>query len=358
MYKLDEFDTSTGQICIMSCISDIFNFYGLNVNESIVFCLAEAGLFYYKPIDLESVLSEHKEMTLFDLVMGGMKYNIPLMIKNIIQHFEFTIETSSNTEERVVQEFIEKHIQNGQPVLSLLSREFLGYLMPKYKNRISHSINIIGYDWKNNQVYASDSYIPTSPTTAYNGALSFNEYLQCLQTSEDIFMQDFGFRNIAFEKHLSCTFDDLSYDAALSSLKHMAAEFFDSNLLQGNIYTGMKAYQQFYEDYDKWTKIDNKVVFSQVMRYVHSRLTNFGGPVVTYSLFHEYIRNLLIKKQDLSLCKMCSICNDLEKKWFVIANLFGKASFYANDNTMKSLRERVRTVITDMNQMYHMILDI
>lgn len=357
MYKIQNYKTSAGQICLMSCISDVFNQYGLEVNESIIFALSEASQFYYKHFNIEEALHNNATIKLFDLVMGGIQFDIPWMVNNVLGYFDMTLDIDSGLEIAETKEFIAKHIYANQPVLALLSRKHLEYMDKSFKDDITHSINIVGYNQENNDLYISDTYIPTNPVTTYEGILTLEEYYKCLLSSKDIFKKQFTFRNIVFIKHSALPFTALSTELIFKPVKNLALRFFKENT-EGEILIGMKAYKQFFEDYEEWMLIEDSSIVLNLMRYVHHRLTNFGGPVISNRLLAEYMGYLHEKESKPEFLKLKTAFQDLSKNWFIAANLFGKTSYFITEKAKINLHQRLADMLQAEEAVYHMIMEL
>lgn len=342
---INNYKVSSGQICIMSCIRDIFRLYGNELTEAMIFAFAEASLFYYKHLNIEEDSFSDKITRVFDFTMGGMKYNIPEMLQNIADYLntEIDIEVSREVGQNI--RFIEKHINGERPVLSFLSRKNLDYMEKKFRDDITHSINIIGYDWSDNSLYIADSYIPTSPVTTYVGKLQFEQYYKSIIDSQDIFRQKFEFRSIAFVQSDMSNINFLCTEMLLTPLRNMGNQFFEKNVLQNGVLSGKQAYSQFVSDCKQWMNEFETLNISKIFRLIHNRLTNYGGVVVTNHLLSQYTQQVLRYNQNKDLEQLRVMLEECEKKWFIIANLFGKYSFQVNCESMENLYTRIKEVV-------------
>lgn len=356
MIKLRDFPVSTGRICLMSCISDIFNFYRLSVNESVVFTVSEASLFYYRHYDIHHEFAKNEPVKLFSLKMGGMRYDIPLMIDNILDYFDMDISKQSGYEMVEVKEFIKKHIDLKLPVLSLLSRRHLEYMDKSFRDNITHSTNLTGYDWDNNVLYVNDTFIPTVPVKYYCGYLSFDNYYDSLTCSKDIFNKDFTFRNLVFVPQNSRPFTDYPITYKLEPLKRVANNFLSAESLDKDIKTGLKAYNEFLEDYKSWMKESATPEMLNLMKIIHHRLTNFGGPMITNQLLAEYIECLINTDNNLKYQLLKNKFIDLSKKWFIIANIFCKASLGKMEEVKLNLYNRLVDIVSEEESIYTEIM--
>lgn len=358
MYKIQNYKTSIGNICIMSCLADIFNYYNLDVTESIIFTLSEASLFYYKHFNLDDALRNNVPLTLFELKIGGMQYDLPLMIQNAIQYFDIRAESVSSLDMAEIKEFITRHVDQQHPVLSLLSRKHLSYMNKRYRDDITHSINILGYCWEKNELMVSDTYIPTTPVISYEGPLSVRDYYNSLFSSKDIFNKNFSFRNISFIDQKALPFTTLSLTTAIKPLKNTARNFLNGECLEGGILTGLNGYKQFVADFEEWMQADITPLVFDVMRIIHHRLTNFGGPVITNKLLANYMDYLFTKWHNSDYQRLNSMFWDLSRNWFIIANLFGKASFHMTKESKVNLYQRLVNIITLEEAVYNMIIEL
>lgn len=355
MIRIPNVKTNPAHICLTGCISDLFIQFGLEVNESIIFALAEASLFYYKHFDLNAERFRDGKMELFDLSMGGMRYDIPLMINNIIQYFDMKIDKKASFERAESKTFIEKYIADQLPVLAFVSRKHLGYMNTEFQNAVTHCINIVGYDWKIDQLYVSDPYIPTYPVTTYEGPLAFDEYYRSVIASRDMFKNELEFRNLAFILQEPLSGKQLSIETLVGVLKKTAAGFFSEACSSRGESTGLKGLKKFLEDVEEWLTLDHTKMQSDLFRFVHQRLSNFGGPMVTNRLLADLMAYLSDREPESTFTELYWCFTELSKSWSVIANLFGKYSFSGTFKDKGILLQRLTDVIHMEEHVYDTI---
>lgn len=342
MARLEKFEVSIGNICVMSCISDILNYYNLSLSESDVFSFTEAQLFYYKPISVEELESFHGEVPLLSVTMGGMKYDIKDMLSCIENTFQIKTEFQYGYDKEEIKDFIVDNIDNRIPVMSLLSRYHLDYIDDKIRDNITHSINITGYDWKKNILYIGDTYLPTIPVKNYIGAVSFESYYNSLIMSKDIFNKQFLYRNIAIDGKNAVNFENLTWKQKIKPLKSIAEHYYKSEQLEGGVLTGQKAYEAFFCSVEEWMQSDSK---EELFRIVHHRLTNYGGLVLTYSLLLDYVRRLSNGRMNERMKDIQNQFLMLIKEWKIIANMFLKVSVASYEDIKKNMLGRIANKI-------------
>lgn len=352
MNQILNFKTTPGHLCLTGCISDLFNYFGFEGNEGIIFALAEASQFYYKSFDLHVEKPAYGKV---DLVIGGARYDISLMIDNIIKYFPIKIEKEMSFEREETKAFIERYIANQLPVLAFVSREHLGYMNSAFRNPDSHFINIVGCDWAENQLRVSDPYIPTIPVTTYEGSLAFDDYYKGILSSREAFKYELEFRQIAFIPQRPFTDKQLGVETLLEALKKTATDFFSELDSARGESIGLKGLERFLADVKEWELMDNRKMQSELFRDAHQKLSNFGGPVQTNKLFTDFSTYLASRAPNHHFLELSQCFAELSKCWSVIANLFGKYSFLGSNQIKGNICHRLMEVIQLEESTYRMI---
>lgn len=136
---LNDFVTSQGHNCILGNVYNSMKYFQVDVSEQDLF-------FWFSPFDGDRNLPEVFEKLYED--KGECRW----------------------------QEFIKKSLNDGQPVIISINSKVLPYFKVEVgDSSVKHYINIIGIDEDREQLYVSDSYIPTYIPSTYEGWVDYSE---------------------------------------------------------------------------------------------------------------------------------------------------------------------------------------
>lgn len=356
MTQISQFKTNRSRICMMGCIVDILNYYGFSVDESIIFVLSSGNYFYYK----SSVLlngSENKTESPH-VIMSSMQYDLPKIFSNISKVLNLETEISCSVKGDEIKDFIRNNIDKKHPVISILSKEYLCYMEKRNRDKVPHVANIIGYDFVKNNIYISDTYIPSIPVKIYSGLLSWDNYQKALLSSKDMFNKDFTYRSIVYLPSETNSFVKLSLQNKIKPLKEMAFNYFQEKYVDEDIMCGQFALEHFINDIEGWLSMDKTQSVLNIFRTLSIHINNYGGQFITNQLMAEYMGYLYNTYQIKKYQKLKNKFDNLSNEWFVVANLLLKASFGKIDDVKKGICDRLKIIYEAENNIYQSFLQI
>ena len=179
---LNDFVTSQGHNCILGNVYNAMNYFHVDVSEQDLF-------FWFSPFNGDRNLPE-----LFDKLY-------------------------EDKGECGWQEFVQKSLNDGQPVIISINPKVLPYIKVAVgDSSLKHYINIIGIDEDKKQLYVSDSYIPTYIPSTHEGwvdysRISDSDIGNCWRLKSELI---FYFQN-------NCGLDDINNFTMASIIKRLSS---------------------------------------------------------------------------------------------------------------------------------------
>lgn len=353
MNCITQFKTNKSRICMMGCIVDILNYYGFYIDESIIFALSSGNYFCYKNFGVSNKITGTSQ-----IILSSMQYDLPKIFSNISKVLRLETEINCSVIDCEIQEFIKDNIDKKQPVISIVSREHLDYMEKRSRDKVPHVINITGYNFLENKITVSDTYIPSVPVTTYSGSLSWDNFKKALLSPKDMFNKNFAFRSIVYVRPKSNLFAELSLQKKLQPLREMAMNYYQIKYLEKDIMYGQFALQHFINDLVGWLSMDKTPSLLNIFRTLSIHISNFGGQFITNQLMAGFMDYLLYTYQTATYQKLKDGFEILSNEWFVVANLLLKASFGKIEDVKKSIHDRLKVIYELENTVYQSLLDV
>lgn len=348
--ELKGYKTKPGLICITSCIRDILNYNQFDVNESMVFVASKANMFYYEKFDIG------KDSR---IRIGGIYYDVLKVINNVLDYMQINMVHNDNETHDCILEFIKSNIDAGRPVLTILSRKYLDYMNDAFKDNIPHCVNIIGYDLKKGTLRVSDVYIPTKPISTYEGDLSIENYLKCIDYARDVFNNKFLFNCISLQTERSKKFNEFPYEKLIEPICAAGDIYLNQHhTIHHNILVGKTALLQFYDNIMYWFDVKENKDLKGLLTNIHNRLVDYGGMVTTNRFFSEYMEFLFEHTGNSKFVKLQDDFKYISKRWFIVANILCKSVFMESHDTKINLDNRLSEIINLEEALWDKILKI
>ncbi|MCP4154846.1 MAG: BtrH N-terminal domain-containing protein [bacterium] len=348
----ENFPLSTGKICLMSCLRDILNYFGFGVDESMVFAFTEANMFHFKPIPEENFNRPEPVDFIKHLKLGGMKYNIPEMLAALCKKTGLEMESITGTDDKENKIFIKKYLDNKSPLLGLVNRFYMTYNPKKYRDRVSHAVNVYGYDFTNDAVYVSDTYIPTIPVSGYQGILPLQDFLNSLKFRKNIFNMEIREKLVAFNPGLAPQLERIAVPTCKEAMYNIAGSYFAGKRLDKDLLTGKDALKEFIREYRFWADSLSLESINQLFKLIHSRLTNYGGPYLTNLLLADFAALLNSREPNEFHRYMTESYTQLARHWTIIANLFLKATMGKLESVKANIPQHLERLAIQEEELY------
>lgn len=348
--ELKGYKTKPGLICITSCIRDILNYYQFDVYENMVFVASKASMFYYEKYDIEKGDG--------NIRIGGIYYDVIKVIENILDFMQIKMLHNNNGDHVSILNFIQSNIDAGRPVLSILSKKHLDYMSDSFRDEIPHCINIIGYDFNKGTLKVSDVYIPTKPISTYEGDLSIESYLKCIDSARDVFNEKFLFNCISPQIDKIIKFNELPHEKLIEPI-YAAGDIYLNHhkTIHPNILVGKSALLEFYDDMMLWFEEKEKKDLKGVLTNIHNRLVDYGGMVTTNRFFSEYMEFLYRQTNINKFKKLQADFKYMSKRWFIVANILCKSVFMESDETKTNFDNRLSEIINLEETLWDKVLN-
>lgn len=357
MLQLQDYSVSRGEICLISAISDILNYYKLEYDESCLMGLCEGNLFYFGGLAVEAgeIVNSH----ILKLVrLGGMKYDINHILKVLGKYIGLKISGFSAGREEEVKRLIKYYIDKGTPILTLVMANYLEYSITYKKDRLSHAINIIGYDYEKEELEIADTYVNTNPVTKYQGKLSWKNFLNSLDLSDAIFEMKTKERLFAIELGEAKSFQEISPSVINESIISMAKNNLQKNdFFEPGIYCGIEGMKRFLCEIKVWMDEFNGQQLNKIMKCLHNLITNFGGPYIINNMMATYLQKIY-QKSSVDIYKhLQTSFRDLQHQWYIFANICYKTVLTGKINK-KIILSRLEHIIECEEILFVYILKI
>lgn len=357
MAIIDHFSVSTGKICFMSALADILNYYQYGLHESELFGLCEGNLFYFGGLNGSTEEELAGANLLRVLKMGGTKYEIMQMfnvLQNVLGLAVEGFEVKDNTD---VKGLVKSYIDRGIPLLALVLRYYLEYSAGYRQDKFSHTVTVYGYDFDQEQVYVTDTFVATKPVSNYKGPLSMSNFQRAFDLSGAVFEMVTKERLLAIYPVKICTFDSIPLSILNQSLVHMADNNLRGPMMKGGIYTGMQALRKFMVEFGEWQENYLPETFRRLLKTLHNMITNYGGPYVTCELLAEYLQTIYNRENHLIYREMAEKFLEISRLWLIVGNMCFKASLGRMDDVCGRIMERLAILIVEQEALYMRIVD-
>lgn len=357
MKIIDKFPVSIGKICFMSALADILRFYGYGLRESELFGLCEGNLFYFG--GLKGRTQEELEETnlIRELKMGGMKYEIMQMVRVLQNVLGLNVEGFVVNEKIDVKEIIKHYTDRNIPLIALVLRYYLDYSVGYQKDNFSHTVSVYGYDFEQDHVYVTDTFVATKPVSNYKGHMSMTNFEKALDLSRAVFEMVTKERLLAIYPKKVCTFDTIPISELNQSLINIAHNNLQGKMLQDDVYSGIHALRKFISEFCEWQESYQPVLFRQLLRTLHDVITNYGGPFVTNELLSEYISTIYIRENRLIYRDLAEMLSEIRRLWLIVGNMCFKASLGRLDDVCERIVERLNILLMKEEALYTKIID-
>lgn len=357
MYYIKDFQVNTGKICLISALTDILNYYQYDLEEGDLFGLCEGQLFYF------GGLNERKEEELTDinllreLKMGGMKYEIMQMFKVLQNVLNLKIQGYELQDKATLQPIIESYIDRNIPLIAFTLRYYLEYCENYYqKDKFSHTIAVYGYDFEQDQIYVTDTFVATKPVSNYKGVLSLNNFISALDLSEAVFEMANKECLVAIYPKDKNIPTEIPFNILNKSLVNIAKNNLSGNIIQGKIFTGINGMKKFNEEFKTWKGQYSVNLLKQLLKTVHNLITNYGGPYVTSGLLAEYVEKIYCVSQDAFYLELKDKFLDIQRRWLIIANMCFKTSLGNINDAYERISNYMEQLIDKQESIYLQIL--
>lgn len=325
MLELRNYVTNQGISCQPSCIKDILAHYGLDIDESDLYCLGDGFRYIY---DQQLAINEQKLKIHTD---------IPGIVQNFMERFKIGYKTESNIDNHYAEESLIASIQNDTPVIIAVSNSDLEYDIEfkQHSTDMGHLITVIGIDRETDRIKISDGFIPSSLPRKFQGWCNYSQikhprekwrnwYFTIDKASVAQLKQEYNQDLIIdlVEEALYKSIRELvqgsivdnkyfgiealkKYHTGLQSFEDHSLNNFQEKLYQQNIYMKMEGF------------IDNKQYLSKTIK----KLADIRQKKDLYHVYEQLEGNL---KKWINFCLMIvkvSIA-DAKEKMAVLANKF------------------------------------
>ncbi|MBS5934196.1 MAG: BtrH N-terminal domain-containing protein [Clostridiales bacterium] len=351
---ISDFPVGIGKICFMSALVDILHYYDVDLNEGDLFGLCEGNLFYYGGIEHLSTAEINHTNLIREFRMGGMKYDVMQILDVLKKSIGLNIDAfrESDNINNIINEYISKDI----PILSLVLRYYLEYC-PGYKvDNFSHTITIYGIDDDNDRLYVTDTYLATKPISNYKGKMLMDNFIKSLNLSNAVFNMTTPYRLFAIYPNSRVTFKSIPIKTLNRSLINMANKNLDDNIIDGNIYTGIKALNKFSVDFEKWLEIYEDSILKTILEAVHLLITNYGGPYVTCGLLGEYLNRIFLREDTIVYRNLADEFIELQRLWLIIGNMCYRSSMDIKKDYIIKIIDKINNLILKQKRLYESIV--
>ena len=351
MKEIDNYQVNQGEICLMSSIRDILGYYNCPLTESSLLGMCEGKLFYYGGLNVSKEELKNTQAIKI-LKMGGMKYDINQVLEILTKNFAITVKSYEQMSSHEMREMIKKYINQGKPLMALVLGYYLEYSPSYHKEKLSHSINIIGYDFEKDILKVTDSYVNTVPVSKYCGTLSWENFYKSLDLSEAMFEMQTRDRIFIVSLDSAQSLENVPKQVFKNTLIQMA----DNNLrtdsyLGENIYCGIEGMKHLFNDFSYWDKEMSDIEMKQIMQCLHNLITNFGGPKTINMLMAEYVHSIFMITKEEFYQQLEEQFIALEKKWSIFANVCYKFVIL-NKYDVNNLQEKLLNIIECEQRLY------
>ena len=152
-HVIRDFKPSGGKHCVSSAVKQVFQYYGHDFSEEMIFGLASGLNFYY---------FELKNMP-YPLIGG--RTNIGRFEESLACNLGITIETHKTTSQDKAYEELKNLVARDVPVIIYVDIHPLSYItMPEHVHFGGHAIVVFGIDEEDNIAYVSDRDIDETIT--------------------------------------------------------------------------------------------------------------------------------------------------------------------------------------------------
>lgn len=351
MKIIEDFPVSIGKICLISQISDILCFYGVHLNESCLLGLCEGYQFYYG-----GIFDKPDQRDVRNLIkLGGMKYDIPMMLCRLKGSLGLAVEGYIHKEERDAEYFIRSYVDKNIPVLAFVMADELTYSMSYRKDSLSHAIGIYGYDFDSGRVWVTDTYVNTKPVSSYKGELGFSHVLRGFDLSRAMFEMQSEERMYAIYPKHPVEFQQIPIEDLNQTLVKAAKDNLCGVQYREGILGGIEAVKLLESDYGTWGESFTSDILMNLMKALHNQITNFGGPAVTSRMMSEYLETIYEREKKITYRNFSRQFYRLYCLWLLVGNLCYKNALkgiYSDSHIAERLSE-IREV---SEQLYYDIL--
>jgi hypothetical protein len=338
---------------MMGCMADVFSYYGFVVDESIIFSLSSGIYFYYKNFNNSKNKSESTQ-----IIMSSMQYDIVKIFDNISKTLNLQATICCSIKGAEIKEFIDYNIGKNQPIISILSRKPLEYMEKRSRDNAPHVANIIGCDFPENNIYISDTYVPSVPITTYSGLLSWDNYNEALLSVKDMFDKEYTFKSIVYLPLKINPLDVLSLKNKIKPLNEMAKEYYQTKYIYEDFMYGRFALKHFIDDVENWLSMEITPALLNIFRSMSVQISNYGGQYITNQLMAEYMGYLFKTYGNTIYQRLKDEFSSLSKKWFIISNLLMKASFGKMDDVRDNICNRLKDIFELEDIIFQALLEI
>lgn len=358
MRIIKNFPVTTGKICFMSALTDILNFYKYDLSESDLFGLCEGKLLYFGGLKGRSQEELKNKNLLRELNMGGIKFEIMQMV-NVLQNvLGLSVESYETLVESELKKIIKENIDRGIPLLALVLRYYLEYGMDYNRDKFSHTVTVYGYDFEQEQLHVTDTFVNTKPISNYKGTLAFSNFIKALDLSPAVFKMVAKERILAIKPEKKQAFQTIPIHTLNMSLVNMAKNNLEGKVIQEGIATGIYALDKFINEFGEWRKQYSMEFFQIILQALHSVITNYGGPYVTNELLSDYLKGIYLRNNRTIYRDMAEQSLELRRLWLVAGNMCFMASMGKTDGDIcERLLQRFKTIYEKEESFYTGILE-
>lgn len=224
---------------------------------------------------------------------------------------------------------IKADVANGRPVQLILNNRFLDYVPQALRNDAARFVLCHGWDDTTERVWITDSFVPSTPPSMYQGSISRAAFVQALELAPVV--GDSTYPTWHFEPVAASTREPDANDLQRSivrsceSMVSMDSRVYRFGSSRVEFYSGREAVRRLIAD----LPLESTTIDAQCevwLREVHALLTTYGGPLTARSLYAEFWswaeRRCLVRDGANLARKIVA----LGREWETVANVLLKAA--------------------------------
>lgn len=332
------YKTYQGSECLLACFHNVIKYYGIDVDESEIFILGEGLRTKYTGITrIKSnvAISSHVNSSVLKFCSD---YHIQQIFKQAIN--------DSYSENDMIY-----YLSRNIPVTVKVDPGYLKY-SPVYTKGygLTHFINIVGYESKDDLVLVSDGYVPSSPPSTYHRWYSYSTIKESRRIKGNTF---FAF-SLDIGKVDSSTYKKIEDMTRMGIKKNL--EDYLNGVIVGEEYYGIKAINKFSDDILHSMELFSND-FSEVMFRLNYVMKIYGLVTSKYLLFKAFKK--LYQASGNSFAD--TLINDLAEmanEWNKISLLVVRTGILQSKDSLIALSNRIRKIALREEQAYNMILSM